>query len=93
MVAAEYWTLLAPFGAVDAWETDYVQRLEPSPDGHPVRRFTESTAMRPFLARLDAEETSRFVAAYEEALASAYPRMEDGAVLFPFRRVFLTLRV
>ncbi len=70
-----------------------MQRLDPSPDGHPVRRFTESTAMRPFLARLDADEAERFVAAYEEALASAYPALEDGGVLFPFKRVFFTLRV
>ncbi|WP_328799252.1 methyltransferase domain-containing protein [Paragemmobacter ruber] len=93
MAAGEYWRLLSPLGQVEAWETEYVQRLDPSPDGHPVRRFTESTAMRPFLARLDGDEAKRFVAAYEEALASAYPALEDGAVLFPFKRVFFTLRV
>ena len=93
MAAGEYWRLLSPLGQVEAWETEYVQRLDPSPDGHPVRRFTESTAMRPFLARLDDDEAKRFVAAYEEALASAYPALEDGAVLFPFKRVFFTLRV
>jgi trans-aconitate 2-methyltransferase len=91
--AADYWAMLAPLGAVEAWETEYVQRLDPSPDGHPVRRFTESTAMRPFLAKLTGDEAARFVAAYEAALASAYPALEDGAVLFPFRRVFFTLRV
>ena len=31
--------------------------------------------------------------AYDEALAAAYPPLEDGAVLFPFRRVFFALRV
>lgn len=91
--AAEYHAMLAGLGAVAAWETEYVQRLEPSAEGHPVRRFTESTAMRPFLEKLDAEEAARFVAAYEEALAVAYPLAEDGSVLFPFRRVFFTLRV
>ena len=91
--AAEYHALLSPLGEVVAWETDYVQRLAPATDGHPVRRFTESTAMRPFVERMTAEEQARFVAAYDEALAAAYPAMEDGAVLFPFRRVFFTLRV
>ena len=91
--AAEYQTLLAGHGAVEAWETEYVQRLEPSAEGHPVRRFTESTAMRPFVEKMTATEVTRFVSAYEEALAAAYPAMEDGAVLFPFRRVFFTLRV
>lgn len=91
--AAEYHAMLSGLGAVEAWETEYVQRLEVVAEGHPVRRFTESTAMRPFVAKLDAEDTARFVAAYEEALAAAYPVAEDGTVLFPFRRVFLTLRV
>ena len=91
--ASEYHALLSGLGTVEAWETDYVQRLEPVADGHPVRRFTESTAMRPFLEKLDGAEAERFVAAYEEALAAAYPVAEDGSVLFPFRRVFFTLRV
>lgn len=91
--AAEYHGLLSALGAVEAWETEYVQRLEPWADGHPVRRFTESTAMRPFVEKLGDVETARFVTAYDEALAAAYPAMEDGAVLFPFRRVFFTLRV
>lgn len=91
--AAEYHAMLSGLGEVQAWETEYVQRLAPVADGHPVRRFTESTAMRPFLERLTGAEAARFVAAYEEALAAAYPAGEDGAVLFPFRRVFFTLRV
>ena len=85
--------MLAPLGQVTAWETDYVQRLDPAEQGHPVRRFTESTAMRPFAARLDAAELARFVAAYDEALAAAYPLQQDGSALFPFRRVFLILGV
>lgn len=91
--AAEYHALLSGLGTVEAWETEYVQRLEPVADGHPVRRFTESTAMRPFLEKLDAAGAAAFVAAYEEALAAAYPVEKDGSVLFPFRRVFFTLRV
>jgi len=91
--AEVYHAMLAGLGTVEAWETEYVQRLEPSVEGHPVRCFTESTAMRPFRERLDEAEAARFVAAYEEALAVAYPLTEDGSVLFPFRRVFLTLRV
>ncbi|MEZ5756383.1 MAG: methyltransferase domain-containing protein [Paracoccaceae bacterium] len=91
--AEAYWAMLAPLGQVTAWETDYVQRLDPAEDGHPVRRFTESTVMRPFAERMEAAELARFVAAYEEALAAAYPLQQDGSVLFPFRRVFLILGV
>ena len=88
-----YWAMLAPLGAVDAWETDYVQRLDPWAEGHPVRRFTQSTAMRPFLEPLSAAEAADFVQAYDEALSVAYPLMPDGAALFPFRRCFFTVKV
>jgi trans-aconitate 2-methyltransferase len=91
--ATTYWQMLAPLGEVTAWETDYVQRLDPAPGTHPVRRFTESTAMRPFLDKLTETEAATFVHRYEVALASAYPLMADGSVLFPFRRVFFTLKV
>ncbi len=89
----DYYRMLAPLGRVDVWETDYVQRLEPSPEGHPVRRFTEGTAMRPYLEKLTEAEVIEFVARYDAALASAYPAEPDGAVLFPFRRLFFTLTV
>lgn len=91
--AQVYWQMLAPLGAVEAWETEYVQRLEPATGAHPVRRFTESTAMRPFLDKLTPEECADFAAAYDASLAAAYPLMPDGAALMPFHRVFLTLRI
>jgi len=87
----EYQRMLTPLGRAEVWETDYVQRLEPAERSHPVRRFTESTAMRPFLDRLSAEEARAFTARYEAALAIAYPVERDGSVLFPFRRLFFVL--
>ena len=79
------------FGEVQAWTTDYIQMLEPVPQGHPVRAFTVSTAMRPFVAGLPQAERQAFVAAYDAALAEAYPALPDGRVLFPFTRVFFIL--
>lgn len=87
----DYARLLAPRGRVDAWETTYVQRLEPAIAEHPVRRFTESTAMRPFLEALTQDEAGDFISAYEAELSAAYPVEDDGTVLFPFRRVFFVL--
>lgn len=86
-----YARMLAPLGEARVWETEYVQRLAPVESGHPVRHFTQSTAMRPFLDLLDQDEAARFTSAYEAALASAYPRDPDGGVLMPFRRVFFVL--
>jgi len=91
--AQDYITLLAPLGATEGWETTYVQRLEATDHGHPVRAFTESTAMRPFLDPLDPDEARAFVADYEAGLELAYPRRADGSVLFSFRRVFFILRL
>lgn len=90
--AEGYWRMLSHLGEITAWETEYVQRLAPAPEGHPVRRFTESTAMRPFVEKLSAEEAAAFTAAYDEALGAAYPLLPDGGVLFPFRRCFFVLR-
>jgi len=89
---ADYWRILSPLGETAVWETEYLQVLDPVAAGHPVRRFTESTAMRPFADRLSEAEAGAFVAAYDAALDDAYPLLPGGGALFPFRRLFLTLR-
>ena len=91
--AAEYHAMLSLLGQVEAWETDYIQRLDASPDMHPVQAFTGSTAMRPIVEKLNAVEEAAFRSAYDQALGSAYPLQPDGGVLFPFRRIFFTLKV
>lgn len=88
---AAYHRLLAPLGEALLWETEYLQPLAPVPEGHPVRAFTQSTALRPFAARLGEGELEEYLEAYDEALAIAYPAEADGTVLFPFRRLFLVL--
>jgi trans-aconitate 2-methyltransferase len=87
----DYHAILSPLGAVQIWETEYLQELAPSPGAHPVRRFTESTALRPVAARLAPGERAAFLSAYDLALQDAYPALPDGRVLFPFRRLFLVL--
>ncbi|TMV59882.1 methyltransferase domain-containing protein, partial [Thioclava sp. BHET1] len=52
LTAEAYWRMLAPLGEVLAWESDYVQYLAPWDEGHPVRRFTQSTGLRPWLEPL-----------------------------------------
>lgn len=88
---AAYHRLLAPQGDPNLWETEYLQRLAPVAEGHPVRAFTASTALRPVAERLSAPEFAAFLSAYDAALADAYPAEADGGVLFPFRRLFFTL--
>lgn len=88
-----YAQMLSPLGEVSVWQTDYIQRLEPVETGHPVRHFTQSTALRPFADKLNKTELECFISGYETMLASDYPLQDDGSVLFPFRRLFFTLMV
>lgn len=89
--AGDYVQLLLPLGEVRAWTTDYLQMLDPVTRGHPVRAFTETTAMRPFVEGLTPAERAAFVATYDLELARAYPALPDGRVIFPFTRVFFIL--
>ncbi|WP_317626683.1 methyltransferase domain-containing protein [Rhodalgimonas zhirmunskyi] len=89
--AAAYFHLLEPLGKLSLWETEYYQILEPSDNDHPVRKFTEATVARPILDALDAGERTALIAEYEAVMEKAYPRVEGGHVLFPFRRLFFTV--
>jgi trans-aconitate 2-methyltransferase len=48
----------------------------------------KGTTLLPYLARLDADTGERFLAAYRQRLAEAYPTGAAGQTLFPFRRIF-----
>lgn len=91
LTAEDYARLLSPYGEVSAWTTEYVQRLPPVAKGHPVRAFTQSTAMRPFLQKMSTAEAIMYISTYDSALAEAYPALPSGEVLFPFTRVFFLL--
>lgn len=92
--ALEYHRLLSPLGQLFLWETEYFQVLDACASGeHPVRRFTEATFARPVLATLDPGEQAHLIASYEAVMDHVYPRAADGTVLFPFRRLFLTLTI
>ena len=89
---ADYFRILSPLGHVDIWETEYFQQLPPEPEGHPVRMFTSSTFARPVLEALEPGEAAELIRLYDSAAAEAYPPMQDGSVLFPFRRLFFLLQ-
>lgn len=93
LLAAQYHRLLAPLGQMTLWDTEYYQELAPDGEGHPVRRFVEATFARPILNQLEPDERLRLIAAYEAVIGKAYPKGPTGTVLFPFRRMFFTLRV
>ena len=89
--ALSYARMLDGLGQASVWETEYVQRLAAVDAGHPVRHFTMSTAMRPFVEKLTEPQSDAFTKGYEAALDAAYPKLENGDVFFPFRRVFFVI--
>jgi len=90
---AEYFELLAGLGAFDLWETEYFQYLPAVSDGHPVRHFTSATFAMPILSALTPHEARPLFTRYDAAVESAYPCDTSGGTLFPFRRLFFTLRL
>jgi trans-aconitate 2-methyltransferase len=90
-VPAHYFHMLEPLGEISLWETEYFQKLPPSADGHPVRRFMEATYARPILQALSEVERQRVIRAYDDLIDKAYPLSTDGSALFPARRMFFSL--
>lgn len=86
--AQYYYSLLKPLcQKVDIWRTTYFHAL-PNGAAAIVEMF-KSTALRPYLAGLDADEQEAFLQAYTSAVTAAYPAERDGTVLLPFPRLFL----
>ncbi|KEP68263.1 trans-aconitate methyltransferase [Thioclava dalianensis] len=88
----DYAQILRKLGRYDLWTSEYLHQLPIAEDGHPVRLFTQSTAMRPYLTQLSDTEQAAFIRRYETALQTVYPVQADGSVLLPFRRLFLVLQ-
>ena len=86
----DYYALLAPrVAALELWVTEYIHVLRGE---DPVVRWAMGTSLRPFLDALGTEGSKGFLEAYAEAMRAAYPPGPDGAVLLPFRRLFLLAR-
>ncbi|QUT06283.1 trans-aconitate 2-methyltransferase [Sphingobium phenoxybenzoativorans] len=84
---AWYYRTLKPLSArVDVWRTVYHHPL--AGGAAAVVEWFEGTGLRPWLDPLDEGERAGFLARYTEAVAGAYPALEDGTVLLPFPRQF-----
>lgn len=83
-----YHRLLTPLcQQVEIWRTTYLHAL-PAGASAIVEMF-KSTALRPYLAKLEEDEQQAFLQAYHSAITAAYPAEEDGSVLLPFPRLFV----
>ncbi|CAK9889713.1 MULTISPECIES: trans-aconitate 2-methyltransferase [Pseudomonas] len=86
--AAYYYDVLSPHcRRVDVWRTTY---YHPLAGGAPaVVEWFKGSALRPYLAALDAQEQADFLQYYLQAMEQAYPLAADGTVLLPFPRLFI----
>lgn len=85
--AAFYYQLLLPLcSRVDVWRTTY---FHPLAGAAAVVEWFKSTALKPYLDPLGADEKPAFLESYQAAIAKAYPQLEDGTVLLPFPRLFV----
>jgi len=78
--------LSPPCEWIDIWRTTYVQRVN-SPDD--IVKWVEGAGLRPYLDPLDEAGRASYLAAYREAVTEAYPALPNGAILFPFPRLFI----
>ncbi|CAJ0718984.1 Trans-aconitate 2-methyltransferase [Ralstonia edaphis] len=86
--ARRYYALLAPLcSRVDVWRTTYMHPLQGGADA--VVEWFKGSALRPFLAALSEDERPAFLTRYRDAIAQAYPALDDGTVLLPFPRLFI----
>ena len=82
-----YYDLLAPAAAhVELWETTYSQLLS---GDNPILDWVKGSRLRPLLAALDEPGRSEYEAEYAARVRTAYPKLDDGTTMLPFRRLFL----
>lgn len=82
-----YYEMLRPHcTAVDVWRTTY---FHPLAGADAIVEWFKGSALRPYLAPLDAEEQKSFLERYRAGIAEAYRALHDGTTLLPFPRIFI----
>ena len=82
-----YYDLLKPHCArIEIWHSIY-NHVMAAPQA--IVEWFKGSSLQPYMALLDAPMREKFLAAYSEKIAAAYPRRVDGTVLLKFPRLFI----
>ena len=86
----DYYAWLQPHAAkLDLWRTTYLQALPWHAEAeHPVVAWMRGAALTPYVAAL-AGDAETFIGEFAARVVRAYPRRDNGLVLFPFSRIFI----
>ena len=89
--AEYYYDCLANyFSGIDIWSTDYYHVMT-SPES--ILKMLRSTRLKPYLERLNGDDAKKeFETRVLERIRQDYPAQQNGNVLFPFRRLFVTAK-
>jgi trans-aconitate 2-methyltransferase len=71
---------------VDVWRTTYFHALA---NPAAIVEWFKGTALLPYLAPLNEDERTAFLAKYLAAITEPYPALANGTVLLPFPRLFI----
>jgi trans-aconitate 2-methyltransferase len=83
----DYYDLLRPLcRRIDIWHIAYNHIIE---DHAGVVEWFKGSALRPYLAPLDAAMRAAFAARYTDEIRLAYPARFDGRVMLRFPRLFI----
>lgn len=84
--AEKYYEIFSKnFSRVEMWQTNYFHQMRSSDE---IVDFVQSTALLPYLERLDEAKSAEFLHALKTETAAHYKPCANGKVLFPFHRAF-----
>jgi trans-aconitate 2-methyltransferase len=83
-----YYNLMsAGYNSVEFWQTDYIHVLSSQPA---IIEWIRSTGMKPYLDCLPEKDRPQFEIEVLTEIRQDYPAQNNGKVLFPFKRLFMT---
>jgi len=76
--------------SIDMWVTNYCHIMSSHAE---IIKWYSGTGLRPYLDCFNDENTrNEFLHEYESILKNFYPVQKDGKILFPFTRIFFTIK-